>query len=97
MKNTKTTISAYSATRRGFLLQMSVIGGATLVSVSFPESSLAQELSDAEFRNWQSKSFSNYEFDDALGNYPSYAEAIGFGGGHLFAINDAVMASQFLV
>ncbi|MDT8397365.1 MAG: twin-arginine translocation signal domain-containing protein [Pseudomonadales bacterium] len=77
--------------RRDFLKQVSVLSGTAAVMAALPASVMAAVRRIPE---QDSRRASPGEQDEALGNYPAYAEIIGFGAGHLPVTTHADMADQ---
>ncbi len=76
------TLVAISMTRREFAVQMTVLGGAAVVFTAIPFSSSA--LADVALK-WGQVPPLDMGRDEALENYPGYAESIPGGRAHLFA------------
>lgn len=80
MKHSQSLISS----RRGFLNQMTLLSGAAVTASILPLSSAMAAVEST----WQNSYSTTCTYiDEALGNYPHYSEAIGFGRAHL-ARND---------
>ena len=73
-----------SVNRRHFLCTMTHLSGAVACATVLPVSALTNSTG----AQWTGHSPGRYTYmDEALGNYPAYAEEIGFGRGHLLAGN----------
>ena len=78
---------AFRQTRREFMIRSVQLGGAAAAVSFLPGLALAAP----ESATWRGQSPAPYRFtgmDEALGNYPGYSAAIGFGRGHLLAAVD---------
>ena len=87
----RTNIVSLHCSRRAFLRDLSILGLGVGLSALLPVGLQAEPA----LRQWQGQTVDQVTFmDEALGNYPPYAAAMGFGRSHLFALNSTSMDPQ---
>jgi hypothetical protein len=90
-------LTTHNRSRRDFMQRMTLLSAAMFTASALPFSTSV--LADTGIDNWKGQSPGNYNFvDEALGNYPGYSAAIGFGRAHLVAdVGHRMVDSQVLV
>ncbi len=86
----------FRQSRREFMSEMTLLSTVMFTASALPFATSV--FADTAVQEWSAQRASSSPFvDEALGNYPAYAEPIGYGRAHLLADNTHAMAETYFV